>query len=381
MVYRWFNDHAIQRSDPGELAAHRGNPVLLGTGRLGRWVGVSAAQSGVHDKRTTPWLGRSVNVYLTLTTRGVNAYVNINGRAIAKDHMWLRHDGLLVDGQAYNPVPLFESPLMHPDCASGARVRSLLRLRDRVYVRTVREKFSSADVEDFYGPLDPRFVRLNRTEDEVQQELIAQIEDSDDEDRNVPVAPVSNEREEVEVELLDIVNVTDGAQGNSSTNGSVAESSRADLQMLYDDPESREIHTAILQSDLDDATNSLTTAQANFQQLAVHDTSRNAIVCKHRMQQAQERVHAANIKLDEWNAFVSKNKQDEEDAKERKGRMGVCCICYDNAVTHLVIPCGHSCLCETCKDSLQRPYKCPMCREVANVSVPFQKVFLSASTN
>ena len=264
MVYRWFNEHAIQRSDPGELAAHRGNAVLLGTGRLGRWVGVSAAQSGVHDKRTTPWLGRSLNVYLTLTSRGVNAYVNINGRAIAKDHMWLRHDGLLVDGQAYNPVPLFESPVMHPDCASGARVRSLLRLRDRVYVRTVREKLSSADVEDFHGPSDPRFVRLNRTEDEVQQELIAQIEDTDDEDLNVPVAPVPNEREEVEVELLDVVNARGGAQGNSSTNGSSAESSHADLQMLYDDPESREIHTAILQSDLDDATNSLTTAQSSF---------------------------------------------------------------------------------------------------------------------
>jgi len=40
-----------------------------------------------------------------------------------------------------------------------------------------------------------------------------------------------------------------------------------------------------------------------------------------------------------------------------------CVICTDNETTHIVIPCGHKCLCEECSKSFpMQMMKCPMCR-------------------
>ena len=36
-----------------------------------------------------------------------------------------------------------------------------------------------------------------------------------------------------------------------------------------------------------------------------------------------------------------------------------CCICLERPPTHVVVPCGHKCLCATCSHSLKR---CPLCR-------------------
>jgi len=40
-----------------------------------------------------------------------------------------------------------------------------------------------------------------------------------------------------------------------------------------------------------------------------------------------------------------------------------CVICTDNETTHIVVPCGHKCLCEDCSKSFpMQMMKCPMCR-------------------
>ena len=36
-----------------------------------------------------------------------------------------------------------------------------------------------------------------------------------------------------------------------------------------------------------------------------------------------------------------------------------CVICFDDLKTHIAVPCGHLCVCESCSASLQ---SCPICR-------------------
>jgi hypothetical protein len=49
-------------------------------------------------------------------------------------------------------------------------------------------------------------------------------------------------------------------------------------------------------------------------------------------------------------------------------------ICTDNPATFVIVPCGHVCLCETCKDTLiARGGDCPKCRGIMSGTF---KVFL-----
>jgi hypothetical protein len=50
-----------------------------------------------------------------------------------------------------------------------------------------------------------------------------------------------------------------------------------------------------------------------------------------------------------------------------------CVICMNNPQTHLIIPCGHKCLCEKCSvEHLEKLTTCPICREKVQ---HFQRVF------
>ena len=40
-----------------------------------------------------------------------------------------------------------------------------------------------------------------------------------------------------------------------------------------------------------------------------------------------------------------------------------CVVCMDNKKDHIVVPCGHLCICGSCKDGVQASAKCPMCRD------------------
>ena len=36
-----------------------------------------------------------------------------------------------------------------------------------------------------------------------------------------------------------------------------------------------------------------------------------------------------------------------------------CIVCFANPKTHLAVPCGHQCACESCSEQMQ---ECPYCR-------------------
>jgi len=52
-----------------------------------------------------------------------------------------------------------------------------------------------------------------------------------------------------------------------------------------------------------------------------------------------------------------------EEKKEPENSSATCVICLDNEVNHIVIPCGHCCLCEGCSDIKALKSKCPICRK------------------
>lgn len=48
---------------------------------------------------------------------------------------------------------------------------------------------------------------------------------------------------------------------------------------------------------------------------------------------------------------------------------GTCCTCWNEAATHIFIPCGHLCICGDCEQRII-DYKCPLCRTVYIECIP-----------
>jgi hypothetical protein len=47
-----------------------------------------------------------------------------------------------------------------------------------------------------------------------------------------------------------------------------------------------------------------------------------------------------------------------------------CVVCLDAAKTHLFVPCGHQCVCESCsRDVMAGSKQCPMCRSVSSMAI------------
>ena len=67
--------------------------------------------------------------------------------------------------------------------------------------------------------------------------------------------------------------------------------------------------------------------------------------------------------IDENKKLIKEQIKRDKLLKKRvnKGEDNVCCICMENINDHIVVPCGHKCICSgECKEGL---LKCPMCRE------------------
>lgn len=68
---------------------------------------------------------------------------------------------------------------------------------------------------------------------------------------------------------------------------------------------------------------------------------------------------------------MTKDERPEEAQKVKDGEPG-CCVCFENAATRVVIPCGHRCLCHDCAFSIatsrsifggkRLPKLCPICQ-------------------
>ena len=47
-----------------------------------------------------------------------------------------------------------------------------------------------------------------------------------------------------------------------------------------------------------------------------------------------------------------------------------CVVCFDEPVTHAMVPCGHLCICEACSDKVMAASKkCPICCQACNISM------------
>ena len=53
--------------------------------------------------------------------------------------------------------------------------------------------------------------------------------------------------------------------------------------------------------------------------------------------------------------------------RDKKGRFGECVTCMDKPATHVVVGCGHICLCKDCTDTIMQgeyaSQRCPYCRQ------------------
>lgn len=52
----------------------------------------------------------------------------------------------------------------------------------------------------------------------------------------------------------------------------------------------------------------------------------------------------------------------EEEAVIEEARQNECVVCLSRVPTHVLVPCGHKCLCERCAQG-EYPGGCPVCRE------------------
>mmetsp|Transcript_11352 Transcript_11352/g.17026 ORF Transcript_11352/g.17026 Transcript_11352/m.17026 type:complete len:381 (+) Transcript_11352:89-1231(+) len=73
-------------------------------------------------------------------------------------------------------------------------------------------------------------------------------------------------------------------------------------------------------------------------------------------------------------------KLDLTPVKERKvtGNVSMCCICFDNEVSHVMIPCGHPCICRDCAKVDLR--ECPVCRSHVIRSIRFYGTLVEEET-
>merc|ERR1712098_367062 len=57
---------------------------------------------------------------------------------------------------------------------------------------------------------------------------------------------------------------------------------------------------------------------------------------------------------------------EQEEVDQEKEEDNDCAVCMDSEKTHVLVPCGHRCVCQACGDELNATddlRKCPMCRE------------------
>ena len=53
------------------------------------------------------------------------------------------------------------------------------------------------------------------------------------------------------------------------------------------------------------------------------------------------------------------------------GGTTTCIVCFVGAKTHIAVPCGHLCLCESCAESME---DCPGCRQPVKMWMKFHEM-------
>jgi hypothetical protein len=91
-----------------------------------------------------------------------------------------------------------------------------------------------------------------------------------------------------------------------------------------------------------------------------------------KRQQLEERLEALALETQQVQAELgSGSGTSHPDAEET-----MCVVCFDAPKDHLIVPCGHQCVCAGCAEQLTntRTPTCPVCREPIQRTV---KVFCS----
>jgi hypothetical protein len=90
-----------------------------------------------------------------------------------------------------------------------------------------------------------------------------------------------------------------------------------------------------------------------------------------KRQQLEERLAALALETQQVQAELgSGSGTSQPDAEEN-----MCVVCFEAPMDHVIIPCGHQCVCGACAEALKREAHpaCPLCREPISVTA---KVFL-----
>lgn len=73
-------------------------------------------------------------------------------------------------------------------------------------------------------------------------------------------------------------------------------------------------------------------------------------------------VHEANNPAESGKEAKAKAKA--VDQKGEQDPEGLCCVCLDGPKDHIIVPCGHLCICEACAQIIHSSSKaCPICQK------------------
>jgi len=101
-----------------------------------------------------------------------------------------------------------------------------------------------------------------------------------------------------------------------------------------------------------------------------------------KMREMEEKIQAVRVEAQEWRQMAtllqgqrpSPASAPAPTSPVLASTVNECVMCVDNPANFVIVPCGHVCLCKTCKDALiARRGKCPKCRGVISTT---HQVFL-----
>ena len=102
---------------------------------------------------------------------------------------------------------------------------------------------------------------------------------------------------------------------------------------------------------------------SNSKEIFVEDDDKSSISLNNPMETInyiEKADNSLNLKID------SPKSVQQNMLSERNKR--ICKVCYEEESSFIYIPCGHLCICSTCKDKiLNRSIKCPMCNQSGEI--------------
>jgi hypothetical protein len=71
-----------------------------------------------------------------------------------------------------------------------------------------------------------------------------------------------------------------------------------------------------------------------------------------------------------YNGYLRSMIRDTYEGKESKSTMGECIVCWEVPRTHVFVPCGHVCACQSCSSRVMNSEKrCPVCNQSSTMSI------------